>query len=112
MKRWMVGAALATAGSLLLFPLQATAQDYERGTKDSSLLCGYFPDFSFAVIESRSPKKRATCMWKCIYKMPGGGTHVNSGTRVMSPGHRLGMNETKKVAPGIASKVNGVASCN
>ena len=30
----------------------------------------------------------------------------------MGPGHRLGMNETKKVAPGIASKVSGVASCN
>lgn len=110
MKRWMVGAALVSP--LLLCPLQATAQEYEKGTQNASLLCGYFPEFSFAVIESRSPKKRASCQWKCIYQLPGGRTHVNAGTRVMSPGHRLGMNETKKVAPGIASKVSGVASCN
>ena len=77
MTRWMMGAVLV-AGSLLVYPLQAAAQDYERGTKDSSLLCGYFPDFSFAVIESRSANKRATCMWKCIYKMPSGAMHVNS----------------------------------
>ena len=111
MKRWMV-AVLAAAGSLLLYPLQAAAQNYEPGTKDSSLICGYFPEFSFAIVESRSPKKRATCIWKCIYQMPGGRTHVNAGTRTLAPGHRLGMNATKKVAPGIASKVSGVASCN
>ena len=61
MKRWTV-AVLAAAGSVLLMPLQAAAQNYEPNTKDSSLICGYFPDFSFAIVESRSPKKRATCM--------------------------------------------------
>jgi hypothetical protein len=45
MKRSMVAVVLAAAGSFLLYPLQATAQNYEPGTKDSSLICGYFPEF-------------------------------------------------------------------
>ena len=112
MTRWTVAVVLAATGSLLLYPQQAAAQNYEPRTKNSTLICGYFPDFSFAIVESRSPKQRATCMWKCVYTFPGGKTHVNSGTRTMAPGHRLGMDTTKKVAPGLASKVSGAASCN
>ena len=81
-------------------PLQAAAQNYEPNTKDSSLICGYFPDFSFAIVESRSPKQRATCMWKCVYTFPGGRTHVNAGTRTMGPGHRLGMNDDEESRSG------------
>ena len=39
-------------------------------------------------------------------------THVNSGVRTLGPGHRVGMNTTKKIAPGITSKVTGTASCS
>ena len=53
------GSSVRGGGFAVLVPLQATAQDYEKGTQNSSLLCGYFPEFSFAVIESRSPKPRA-----------------------------------------------------
>lgn len=111
MTRWMTGAVLA-AGSLMLTPLQATAQEYEKGTVNSALLCGYFPDFSFAVIESRSPKPRAECRWKCVYKLSSGRAHINQGVRTLAPGHRVGMDTTKKVMKGIVEKVSAAASCN
>ena len=111
MMRWMTGAALV-AGSLSLYPLQATAQEYEKGTVNSALICGYFPDFSFAVIESRSPKPRAECRWKCVYKTASGRAHINQGVRTLAPGQRVGMNTTKKVMPGIVAKISAAASCN
>ena len=111
MKQWVVAAALA--GSLLVYPLQAGAQNWETGTKNANLLCGYFafPGFSFVVIENLDGKKRALCKWKCVYQTTSGATHVNAGSRELRKGESLGLEKTKKVAPGISSRVGGTASC-
>ncbi len=104
MTRWMTGAALA-AGSLLLHPLEAAAQTV-------AFSCEFGPNFSYVIVKNLSPKKRANCQWDCVYQMPSGAYHTNAGARVLRPGQELGMNKTKKAAPGIDRRGGGYAACN
>lgn len=103
MTRWMVGAALA-AGPFLLCPLEATAQG------NVAFSCEYGPNFSYVIIKNLRPK-RSNCTWDCVYEITPGKYHMNRGARFLRPGQQLGMDKTKKVAPGIARRGGGSASC-
>lgn len=110
MKRWVVAAALA-AGSLLLHPLQAAAQNYEPGIKGGQLLCGHFVTYSFAVM-SNGTNNRALCRWKCVWKTKSGALHVNSGARNLGPGEGVFLQHTRKeFAVPLDAKVAGTGSC-
>lgn len=111
-KQCVVAAVLA-AGSLLVYPLQASAQDFEKNVKGASLLCGYLPEFSFAAMQNlNGAKQRSVCKWKCLYKFKSGAVHVNAGTRTLAYQERVGMNTTKKVAPGLVTRAGGTGSCS
>jgi hypothetical protein len=107
MTRWIVGAVLAAAGAFLVYPLEAAAQ----AKPNVALACNYTPEGSFVVIESLLPKKRAKCMWRCVYRMSSGALHVNQGARTLPPRKPFGKNKTKKVAPGITGQATAIASC-
>lgn len=102
MTRWMMGAVLA--GPLLLCPLEAAAQG------NVAFACEYGPNFSYVIVKNLRPK-RANCTWDCVYQMPSGAYHTNRGAQMLRPGQQLGMDKTKKVAPGIARRGGGYASC-
>ena len=102
MTRWMVGAVLA-AGPLLLYPPEAAAQNV-------AFSCEFGPNFSYVTIKNLR-SKRGNCQWDCVYEMPSGKYHTNRGVRVLRPGEALGMNKTKKLAPGINKRGGGYASC-
>ena len=111
MSRWMVGAALA-AGSLLVYPLEAAAQNYEPGIQNGSLICGYFPSFSFAAMQNlNNTNNRSLCRWKCVYRLASGQMHVNAGARNLGPGEMVSMNMSRKEVSGIVAKVAGAGSC-
>ena len=110
MQRWV--AAFAAAGSLLAYPLGAAAQDFEPGIRNGSLLCGYFPTFSFAAMQNlNNTGKRSLCRWKCVYRMASGKLHVNAGARNLGPVDRVGLNDSKKPITGLVAKVGGTGSC-
>ena len=111
MKRWI--AAAAFAGSLLVCPLEAAAQNYEPGIKNGSLICGSFPSmFSFVAMQNlNNIGKRSLCRWKCVYRTASGQTHVNAGARNLAPYEQVGMNNTQKRIKGSLTKVAGSGSC-
>jgi hypothetical protein len=110
MTRWV--AALAVAGSVLAYPLAAAAQNFEEGIKNGSLICGYFPTFSFAAMQNlNNIGKRSLCRWKCVYRTSSGKMHVNAGARNLGPYDRVGVNDSKKAITGLVAKVAGTGSC-
>ena len=110
MKRLVLGAALA-ASSLLVHPLQATAQNYEPGIKGGQLLCGHFVTYSFAVM-TNGLNTRALCRWKCVWKTQSGQLHTNSGARNFGPGEGIYLPQTRKEsAVQLGDKVAGAGSC-
>ncbi len=110
MKRLVSGAALATT-SLLVLPLQATAQNYEPGIKGGQLLCGHFVTYSFAVMNNFL-NTRALCRWKCVWKTKSGALHTNSGARNLGPGEGVYLQQTRKEsAVALDAKVAGGGSC-
>lgn len=112
MKRSVAAAALAAAGSLLVYPLAAAAQNYEPGVKNGSLICGSFPGFSFVAMQNLNGiNNRSLCRWKCVYRTASGRTHVNSGARNLAPYERVGLNETRKTVSGVLSKLAGSGNC-
>ena|SRR5947208_313611 len=111
MKRLVVGAALA-AGSFLVSPFTAAAQNYEPGIKNGSLICGYFPSFSFAAMQNlNNINNRSLCRWKCVYRLASGQMHVNAGARNLGPGEMVTLNMSRKEVSGIVAKVAGTGSC-
>lgn len=74
--RWVVGAVLVATGPLLVYPLEALAQD------TATLKCEFTDTYSLATIENTNKeKKNAICRWKCIYQLKWGGTHINEGAK-------------------------------
>jgi hypothetical protein len=110
MKRLVVMAALA-AGSILVQPLEAAAQQYEPGMKGGTLICGYWPYASWVALTNTNNASRSLCRWKCVYRLPSGQLHVNAGARNVAPGEFIGMGTTSKDASNIAARVSGAGSC-
>jgi hypothetical protein len=112
MKRLVVAAALA-AGSLLVQPQQAAAQNFEPAMKNGLLVCGYGWDWSFAALQNLNKAARSLCRWKCVFKLESGQLHVNAGARNVAYEERIGLNATRKqVAGHIVAKVSGAGSCD
>jgi hypothetical protein len=79
---------------------------------NGSLICGYFPEFSFAaMLNLNNIGKRSLCRWKCLYRTASGKTHVNAGARNLGPYDRVGMNDSKKAIKGLVAKTGGTGNC-
>jgi hypothetical protein len=114
MKRWVVGAALAAAGSLFVHPLEAQTpgQAFEPGVKNATLLCsGVFNSSWVAMRNLNKIKGPSVCRWKCVYRTQSGGSHINAGTRTLAYNEQVSQDKTTKRVSGQIWKVGGTGSC-